>query len=110
MELAFLKDEKSLTVTVKGMTATYTVKVVEDPNTEPPTEPETEPVTEPETEAPTDEVTEAPTAPVTEEPTDAPTEAETAPTEKKGCGANLMTLSAVMLIAASAVALKKKED
>ena len=100
----------TVTVTVKGMTATYTVTVVEDPTTEAPTRPETEPVTEPVTEAPTDEVTEAPTAPVTEEPTEAPTEAETAPTEKKGCGASLMTLSAVMLIAASAVMLKKKED
>ena len=32
------------------------------------------------------------------------------PPEKKGCGATVMTLSAVILIAASAVALKKKED
>ena len=104
----------TVTVTVKDMTATYTVMVVEDPNTEAPTEEVTEPVTEPVTEAPT----EAPTAPVTEEPTEEPTEAPTAskpeaptePAEKKGCGATVMTLSAVILIAASAVALKKKED
>ena len=54
------------------------------------------------------------TDPVTEAPTEAPTaskpEAPTEPAEKKGCGATVMTLSAVILIAASAVALKKKED
>jgi hypothetical protein len=71
-------------------------------------------VTEPDTEAPTEEVTEAPTDGVTETsaetPTEIPTEGETAPADKKGCGANLMTLSAVILIAVSAAALKKKED
>jgi hypothetical protein len=100
----------TVTVEVKGMTATYTVTVVEDPNTETPTEEVTEPVTE----EPTEDVTEAPTDGVTETsaetPTEIPTEGETAPADKKGCGANLMTLSAVILIAASAAALKKKED
>lgn len=108
----------TVTVEVKGMTATYTVTVVENPNTEAPTEAPTEPPTEAPTEPPTEAPTEAPTAPVTEEPTEEPTEAPTAskpeaptePAEKKGCGATVMTLSAVILIAASAVALKKKED
>jgi hypothetical protein len=104
----------TVTVTVKGMTATYTVKVVEDPNTEAPTEEVTEPMTEPETEtpteAPTDPVTEEPTAPVTEAPTETPTEGETAPAEKKGCGATLTALTAVTVILTAAVALKKKED
>jgi hypothetical protein len=104
----------TVTVMVKDMTATYTVTVVEDPNTETPTEEVTEPVTAPDTEAPIEEVTEAPTDGVTETsaetPTEIPTEGETAPADKKGCGANLMTLSAVILIAASAAALKKKED
>ena len=70
------------------------------------------------TEPPTDAPTETPTDPVTEEPTEEPTEAPTAskpeaptePAEKKGCGATVMTLWAVILIAASAVTLKKKED
>ena len=104
----------TVTVEVKGMTATYTVTVVENPNTEAPTEAPTEPPTEPPTEAPT----ETPTDPVTEAPTEEPTEAPTAskpeaptePAEKKGCGATVMTLWAVILIAASAAALKKKED
>jgi hypothetical protein len=108
----------TVTVTVKGMTATYTVTVVEDPNTEAPTEEVTDPVTEPETEmpteAPTDPVTEEPTAPVTEAPTETPTETptegETAPAEKKGCGATLTALTAVTVILTAAVALKKKED
>lgn len=104
----------TVTVEVKGMTATYTVTVVEDPNTEAPTEEITEPVTEPDTEVPTEEVTEAPTDGVTETsaetPTEIPTEGETNPADKKGCGSNLMTLSAVILIAASAAAIKKKED
>jgi hypothetical protein len=108
----------TVTVTVKGMTATYTVTVVEDPNTEAPTEEVTDPVTEPSTEtpteAPTDPVTEEPTAPVTEAPTETPTETptegETAPAEKKGCGATLTALTAVTVILTAAVALKKKED
>ena len=108
----------TVTVTVKDMTATYTVTVVENPNTEAPTEAPTEPPTEAPTEPPTEAPTETPTDPVTEEPAEEPTEAPTAskpeaptePAEKKGCGASLMTLWAVILIAASAVALKKKED
>lgn len=122
----------TVTVEVKGMTANYTVKVVEDPNTEPPTEPETEPVTEPEpetpTEAPTEEVTEPMTEPSTEEATEAPTVGETdapaadttasettaeidgCPLEKKGCGATLTALTAVTVILTAATALKKKED
>ena len=108
----------TVTVTVKDMTATYTVTVVENPNTEAPTEAPTEPPTEAPTEPPTEAPTETPTDPVTEAPTEEPTEAPTAskpeaptePAEKKGCGATVMTLSAVILIAASAVALKKKEN
>ena len=106
----------TVTVEVKGMTATYTVTVVENPNTEAPTQPETEPVTAPETEAPTEEATETPTAGETEAPAVDTTAPETTdeiaycPPEKKGCGSAVMTLSAVILIAASAAALKKKED
>ena len=100
----------TVTVEVKGMTATYTVTVVEAPNTETPTEEVTEPVTE----EPTEDITEAPTDGVTETsaetPTEIPTEGETDPADKKGCGSAVMTLSAAILIAASAVALKKKED
>ncbi len=107
----------TVTVEVKGMTATYTVTVVENPNTEAPTEEVTEPVTEPETEAPIEEVTESPTDGVTETPVTDTTASETTaeiidgcPLEKKGCGATVTALSAVILIAAAAVALKKKED
>ena len=90
----------TVTVTVKDMTATYTVTVVEDPNTEAPTEESTEAPTEGETEAPAVDTT----APETT------AEIVGCPPEKKGCGATVMTLSAVILIAASAVTLKKKED
>ena len=106
----------TVTVTVKDMTATYTVTVVENPNTEAPTEAPTEPPTEAPTEPPTEAPTETPTDPVTEAPAVDTTASETTaeivgcPPEKKGCGATVMTLSAVILIAASAVALKKKED
>lgn len=106
----------TVTVTVKDMTATYTVTVVENPNTEVPTEAPTEPPTEAPTEPPTEAPTETPTDPVTEAPAVDTTASETTaeivgcPPEKKGCGAAVMTLSAVILIAASAVALKKKED
>ncbi len=62
--------EATVTVEVKGMKATYTVTVVENPDTEEPTEESTEeltePVTSPDTEAPT-------TAPETEPDTEAPT-------------------------------------
>ncbi|MBQ4113750.1 MAG: bacterial Ig-like domain-containing protein, partial [Clostridia bacterium] len=106
----------TVTVTVKDMTATYTVKVVENPNTEAPTEAPTEPPTEAPTEPPTEALTETPTDPVTEAPAVETTASETTaeivgcPPEKKGCGATVMTLSVVILIAASAVSLKKKED
>ena len=106
----------TVTVTVKDMTATYTVTVVEDPNTEAPTQPETEPVTEPETEAPTEESTEAPTAGETEAPAVDTTAPETTaeivgcPPEKKGCGSAITAFATVILTAASAVVLKKKED
>lgn len=104
--------EATVTVEVKGMKATYTVTVVENPNTEAPTEPETEPVTEPETEAVSDEVTE----PVTETPTEMPTEAPTTPAEgdtepaRSGCGATVAALSVVLTAMAAAVVLNKKED
>ncbi len=130
----FSKAGKAIvTVEVKGMTATYTVTVVEDPNTEAPTEevtePETEPVTEPETEPVTDAVTEPETEPVsvpadsvpTEEPTDAVSEfvtsgeAETA-AAASGCGATVLSVSAItaavaiLMVAATAKRNKKEED
>ena len=66
---------------------------------------ETDPVTEAPTETPTDgETTEAPT----EAPT-APAESDTLPA-KGGCGSMVLSLSAVLTVAAAAIALKKKED
>lgn len=102
----------TVTVTVKDMTATYTVTVVENPETEPPveesteamtnmqTEPVTEPVTELTTETPTEEVTQAP----------APTEPETDAPVSGGCGASVTALSVVLLAVTAAIALKKKEE
>ena len=102
----------TITVEVKGMTATYTVTVVENPETRPPveetteavtdiqTEPVTEPVTEPATEIPTEKVTQAPT----------PTEPETQAPVSSGCGASAVALSAALLAVTAAIALKKKED
>ena len=106
----------TVTVTVKGMTATYTVKVVEDPNTEAPTEAPTEEVTEPMTEPSTEEATEAPTVGEPDAPAADTTASETTaeidgcPLEKKGCGATLTALTAVTVILTAATALKKKED
>ena len=104
----------TVTVTVKGMTATYTVTVVENPNTEAPTEEITNPVTEPETVAPTEPETETPTESATEMPTEVPTvsenETSTEPTDKKGCGGTVTALWAVILTVVATVAFKKKED
>ena len=102
----------TVTVTVKGMTASYTVTVVENPETEPPTEEATtaptEPVTTPETQATTQPVTEAPTEPSTEQPTQkAP---ETQAPSKGGCAASAAALSGFVLALSAAIALKKKED
>ena len=105
----------TVTLDVRGMIATYTVSVIENPNTEAPTEEITEPATE------TDPVTEAPTEAPTETPTDgetteSPTEAPTAPAEsdtlpaKGGCGSMVLSLSVVLTVAAAAIALNKKED
>lgn len=73
----------------------------------------------PETEAPTEEVTEAPTeastaAPETRDPeTDAPVEGTDAPEtepEKSGCGSSVgMTAAALLVTAAAAVVLAKKD-
>ena len=76
------------------------------PDTAAPTAEPTAPPTEEPTEAPTEEPTEAPT----ETPTETPTEGETAPAEKKGCGATLTALTALTVTLTAAVALKKKED
>ena len=123
----------TVTVEVKGMTATYTVTVVENPHTEAPTEevtePETEPVTEPGTEPVTDAVTEPVTDPVSEpaaaDTVEAPAdtiadsvtsgEAETAPTDANGCGATVlsvsaMTAAAAILVAATMAKKTKKEE
>ena len=103
----------TVTVEVKGMTATYTVTVLENPNTEAPTEETTEPETDPETVPDTEPVTETPTdeaadAPATEAPTEAP---ETDAPQKSGCKASAAILSVAALTSAAAlIALKKKED
>ena len=100
--------EATVTVEVKGMTATYTVTVVEDPNAE--TEAQTDAVTEtePVTEVVTDAATEVDTAISTQAP------AETAPETRApadgGCGASALGASGVLLALAAAVVLKKKED
>ena len=81
------------------------------------TEETTEAITDGETEAPTEAPTETPTEAPTEVPTEAPTEApaETpteAPTEapKSGCGSALgMTAAALLVTAAAAVVLAKKD-
>ena len=105
----------TVTVEVKGMIATYTVNVIENPNTEAPTEEVTEPdtETEPVTEAPTDP---AESADATEAPTEAPTEVPTTPVEGdtepagSGCGAAALSLMAVLMATAAAIALNKKGD
>ena len=103
--------EATVTVEYEGMTATFTVTVVENPaaeeTTEAPTAPETEPVTDPASDEETDPVTEAPTDAPAETPTEAPTDAP----DKKGCGA-VTALSAVLLLlpAAAVLARKKRED
>ena len=104
----------TVTVEVKGMTATYTVKVVKNPNAEPSTEEITDAATQPSTEAPTEPVTEASTHAATEVPTEMitenPTERETDFTEQKGCGSTVTALTAVIVIMTAAMAFKKKED
>ena len=105
----------TVNIDVKGMKASYTVTVVEDPNTEAPTEEVTEPETEAPTEAPTDPVTEAvteaPTEPLTEAPT-APVTETTSETEaqKTGCGASVLSVLSLLSAAVAVVALKKKEN
>ena len=84
------------------------------PETEAPTEPETEAPTEPETAAPTEAPTAAPTEPVTEEPTEVPTAADTTTetlTEpaKSGCGSAVTFGLAVILVAAAAVVIRRKD-
>ena len=103
----------TVNIDVKGMKASYTVTVVEDPNTEAPTEEETtEAPTEPETDVLTEPVTEAPTAPLTEVPTEAATTEAPAETDGKtgGCGASVLSLVAWLSAVAATVALKKKEN
>ena len=94
-----------------------------EPETEAPTQPETDPVTEPETdpvEIPAETTSAAPeTDPATDEPTVLPeTQAPTAPdttvetlTEpaKGGCGATLTAGVAVILLAAAAAVIRKKD-
>lgn len=129
----FTKAGKAtVTVEVKGMTATYTVTVVEDPTTESPTEevtePETEPVIEPETEPVTDAVTEPVTEPVsapaasvpTETPTDAVSGSVTSDETEtvvaaSGCGATILSVSSItaaaaILVAAATAKKNKKEE
>ena len=99
-----------------------TQPVTEEPETDPVTEPETteEPATVPETDEATEEPATAPeTAEATEEPTtvsetESPTvpEATTAPTDttaEKGCGATVMASMALLLMAAAAVVVRKKD-
>lgn len=97
----------TVTLDVKGMTATYTVSVMENPNTEAPTEEVTQPATE------TEPVTEAPANPAesadaTETPT-TPAESDTQPA-KGGCGAATLSLLAVLMVGSAAMILNKKED
>ena len=109
--------QSTVTVDVKGMIATYTVNVIEDPNAQPPAEEtteapttsETEPVTEAPTETVTDPVTETPTEPTADTTADTTAEETTAPA-KSGCGAALVPAVTVLLAAATAVALRKKEN
>ena len=100
----------TVTVDVKGMTATYTVTVVEDPNaeTQAQTDAVTEPVTEVVTEAVTQAVIETDTAISTQAP--AETASETNAPADGGCDASLLGVSGVLLALAAAVVLKKKED
>ena len=100
--------EATVTVDVNGMTATYTVTVVENPDAE--TEAHTDAVTETETatETVTEAVTEVDTAISTEGPAETAPEAQ-APAEG-GCGASILGVPCVLLALAAAVVLKKKED
>lgn len=106
----------TVTVEVKGMTATYTVTVIENPETEPPVEESTEPVTDALTEPVTEPVTEALTEPVIEAPTSevtqapAQTDPETDAPVSGGCGASVAALSIALLAVTAAITLKKEED
>ena len=109
----FSKTGKAtVTVDVKGMTATYTVTVVENPETEPPVEESTQAVTDTPTEPVTKPVTEPVTDTLTEEVTQAPvqTAPETDAPVSGGCGASTAALSVVLLAVTAAITLKKKED
>jgi undecaprenyl diphosphate synthase len=108
-----LDTDKSMALHIYNLTdaARLNGDVVEDTAAEETTEAPTDEVTE----APTEEITEAPTdAPATEAPTEAPTDAPAteAPTEapKSGCGSALgMTAAALLVTAAAAVVLAKKD-
>jgi hypothetical protein len=105
----------TVTVEVKGMKATYTVTVVESPETDPPvestevvTDTPTEPLTEPLTESVTEPITDTPTEEVTQAP--AQTDPETDAPVSGGCGASVAALSIALLAVTAATAMKKKED
>ena len=112
-DMSDLDTDKSMALHIYNLTdaARLNGDVVEDTAAEETTEAPTDEVTE----APTEEITEAPTdAPATEAPTEAPTDAPAteAPTEapKSGCGSALgMTAAALLVTAAAAVVLAKKD-
>ena len=94
-------------IDVKGMTASYTVTVVDDPQTQ--TEPVTEPASEPATEAPTRPADDpSGTAPETAPETDAASLPET-DASAGGCTAAI-TATATLCLLAAALILKKKEE
>ena len=104
--------EATVRVEYDGMEATYTVTVVEDPNT---TEESTDSATEAPTEPTTEPATEIPTEPITDAPTDAPAETPTASPEtnstvKSGCGSTLTAGWGLLLAAAATLTARKKED
>ena len=112
-DMSDLDTDKSMALHIYNLTdaARLNGDVVEDTAAEETTETPTEEITEEITEAPTEEATEEITeAPATEAPTDAP--ATEAPTEapKSGCGSALgMTAAALLVTAAAAVVLAKKD-
>ena len=113
-----LSDQDMADIGTDKSMALHIFNLVDDADTdetEAPSEEVTEAPTDEVTEAPTEEITEAPTdAPATEAPTEAPTDAPAteAPTEapKSGCGSALgMTAAALLVTAAAAVVLAKKD-
>lgn len=113
-----LSDQDMADIGTDKSMALHIFNLVDDADsdeTEAPTDEVTEAPTDEVTEAPTEEITEAPTdAPATEAPTEAPTDAPAteAPTEapKSGCGSALgMTAAALLVTAAAAVVLAKKD-